>query len=122
MVVGLVGSYEANCEANWEVNATNLTSLGESSRIDVTLRVEDDHGNYFEIATYFAKDTTAPTVTLDTIPEVTETTDLANYPVSGTCSEGGVSVEVGASSVTPTVQPTCSIASGEYHGTWSTHP
>ena len=119
-VTGISDSYEANCGANWVLNVTNLDTLEESSSIDVTLRVEDDHGNYAEITTNFVKDTTAPTVTINTLTEVMAATDLANYPVSGTCSEDSISVTVDASSVTPTVQPTCSIAEGDSAGTWST--
>ena len=113
-VTGFSGNVQANCEASWTSGSIDLSQLAESARINVIVKVEDGHGNPSQIDTFFVKDVTPPTVTIGTLAEITGTTNLASYAVSGGCSEEGVSVVVRASSVTPTTQPTCS------SGMWST--
>ena len=117
-VTGLSDNYQAPCEANWIVNATNLAVLAESDRTSVIVKVVDGHGNPFQVNTYFAKDVTTPVVTIDTLAEITDGTDLQNYAVSGNCSEANVSVIVDVSGVTaPTLQSTCGVSAT---GRWST--
>ena len=117
IVTGLGGNYEANCETSWTSAPMNLSELAENTPINVTVKVEDGHGNPIQVTTSFTKDVTAPTVTMDTLAEITDATVLASYPVSGNCSELGVAVVVSASSVNPATPPICGTPSA---GRWST--
>ena len=117
IVTGLGGNYEANCETSWTSTPMNLSTLVENTPINVTVKVEDGHGNPIQVTTNFTKDVTAPTVTMDTLTVITDATVLARYPVSGNCSEPGVAVVVSASSVNPATPPTCGTPSA---GRWST--
>ena len=116
-VPGLANNYEADCVTSWTSEPMDLATLGDNPRIDVTVKVEDGHGNPLQIDTFFAKDVRLPTVTMDTLTEITPTTVLSSYSISGGCSEAGVSVVVSASSVNPTTQPTCGTPTPER---WST--
>ena len=60
-VAGLNTNYQANCDTPWTSASVDLSGLVESARINVTVKVEDGHGNPFQIDTYFVKDVTAPT-------------------------------------------------------------
>jgi alpha-tubulin suppressor-like RCC1 family protein len=64
-----------------------------------------------------AVDTVAPVVTIaapTAVSIVNSASALSGYPVSGTCESGGtvsVTAKIGASTVTPTTQPSCSSGS-----------
>ena len=117
-VIVTISSFSTNlnatCEQEWEILSGDLSLLADSSSISVTIRVEDGHGNPTTVSASVAKDTVAPTVSIDSLTEVIESTDLENYAVAGDCSEDTVSVVVDASGVVPTTQPVCGA------GRWST--
>ena len=60
---------------------------------------------------------TAPIVTIDALTEISASTNLQSYAVSGNCSEASVSVVVDASGVSPATHPICGASS---NGKWST--
>ena len=78
-VSGFSTTFNATCEEEWEVRSANLSLLADSLNISVTLRVEDGHGNPTTISTSVAKDTVAPTVSIDPLTTVTASTNLASY-------------------------------------------
>ena len=114
---------EVDCTSlSWiyqNIDLSNATTYPEGSAIAVSITHRDKVGNAMTVSdatTQLSKDVTAPTVSIDTLSEVSGTTDLTSYAVSGNCSEASVVVVVDASGVAPSAQPTCGAASV---GRWS---
>ena len=115
---------EVDCTAlSWtyqNIDLSHATTYPEGSAIAVSITHRDKVGNTVTVSdatTRLSKDVTAPTVTIDTLSEVSGTTDLTSYAVSGNCSEASVAVVVDAAGVAPTTQPICGAAST---GRWRT--
>lgn len=84
-----------NCSSGtWNISNIDVSSLSDSGSITFTA----DHDNAALVAatqasTTIAKDTTGPTVTISSAPNINSANENA-YTVSGTCSENGRTVEV----------------------------
>ena len=101
----------------WSSGQMDVSSLLDGE-VTITVNHSDMAGNAaMEQFIVVDKDGTAPIVTIDTLVAVTPTNE-DNFPLSGTCSEGGVAVTVGVSEgVLSDAGPSCQSGTP---GTWST--
>ena len=104
---GQSNSLSFTCASSaWQVSG-DFASLTDNAQIGVTVSVQDGHGNRSEKTASFAKETTLPEVTINTLTELTEA-NKATFPLTGSCNENNSDVVVSANTrITPTPQPTC---------------
>ena len=114
---------EVDCASSrWAYSSINLSNAATFPEgiIAVSIAHQDKSGNMVTVndaTTQLTKDVTAPIVTIDALTEISASTNLQSYAVSGNCSEASVSVVVDASGVSPTTHPICGASS---NGKWST--
>ena len=113
-VADLEDDINASCDGvDWEIAHSFSRLTDSATSIRVTITIVDEHDNSTEIITGLIKDTESPTVTINALVEA-DSGNLTSYPLSGTCSEEGVEIQVSAGGAVPSTQPICQ------SGQWST--
>ena len=90
----------------WEILTGAFSNVEDSPNITLKATVTDNHGNETHVSSTFAKDTTAPVVSIDDLVEINET-NKTSYPLAGDCNENGKEVQVSAGSLTSSPSPIC---------------
>lgn len=109
--VGAVSS-SPTCTTNAWTATLNVTTVSDSATVSVTANHTDAAGNSAtQASATVLKDTSNPTVAITSAPSINNT-NKTSYPVSGTCSENTLTVNVSVGGITAT--PACTT------GNWST--
>jgi len=111
---GIIPSYQTTCNGGaWILAGVNVSALSDGA-VSIFADHDDTVGNSsVQASTNIIKDTTLPTVAIDTPVTDIGTSNVTNFSVSGTCSENGETVLILVGTVAPAPQPTCS------SGTWN---
>jgi len=106
-VGGEVPATQPTCTAGaWNV-AFDVTLVADGSGINVSADHSDAASNPAVQATDTVdKDTGIPLVAITSAPDI-NASNVAAYPISGTCSENGETVTVSVGGQVPATQPTC---------------
>lgn len=106
LMIGSISRTASCSSGNWSSGVVDVSSLADGS-----ILITADHATATQASTTVTKDTTAPTVTISSAPDINQT-NQTSYKVTGTCSQNGVAVSVFVDALNFT--PNCS------SGTWST--
>ena len=109
-IVGLSATPSATCGSShlnrWRILTEAFSNVEDSPNITLKATVTDNHGNETHVSSTFAKDTTAPVVSIDDLVEINET-NKTSYPLVGDCNENGKEVQVSAGSLNSSPSPIC---------------
>lgn len=106
IMIGSIPKTASCSSGNWTSGVVDVSSLADGS-----VTITADHATAIQASTLVSKDTTSPTVTISSAPDINQSNQLS-YKVTGTCSQNGVSVSVFIDSLN--FNPNCA------SGSWST--
>lgn len=111
LVLGTMAA-TATCSAgSFSTGALDVSGEADTATFNITADLDDLAGNSAtQASTSVDKNTTLPTVTIDSSPDIDQI-NVSAYSASGSCSENGQIVDLNIGSIN--VQPNCSA------GTWS---
>ncbi len=99
----------ATCSGGSYSTTVNTTAIGQGTGVVIANASQTNAAGNTGSATQVTanKDTTAPAVTLNAIPDVNAAFDETSYPVSGTCTAGDGNVTVSIAGVPPSIMTPC---------------
>lgn len=106
LMIGSISKTASCASGNWNSGVVDVSSLADGN-----VTITADHATATQASTTVTKDTTAPTVTISSAPDINQS-NQSSYQVTGTCSQNGVAVSVFIDSLNFT--PNCT------SGAWST--
>lgn len=117
ITVGTQNPVHVNCVGGLWEHGTDLSVYAASDQdVDVEVNQWDDLQNQGQSINILSIDVTPPTVTINTPTTITSTNE-ANYPVSGECSEVDEEISITVGGVSASPSPTCQSGTP---ATWST--